>query len=233
MRKKGEWFFRGTVILSIIAHGILLAYQTGEKASTEGRLIRIPVMLEEEPPLPPPPPPPPPKKEEPPTPKARPKQLAKRIKQVVEGDGLRSGELVNAELGNYDTEMEEPLPPPPPPEIKTVPKPKPKPKPTPKVNRVQLAREYLGRIRAALMTHKEYPMVAQRMGITGSATVSFSIESNSTFTHIAIRRSSGHEILDKAAMATVKNQSGQHQRPKALADAPLKTSVALRYEIQR
>jgi periplasmic protein TonB len=230
VKKKGEWIFRGTVLLSIAAHGVLLTHQAGDEVSTVEQLIRIPVVLEAEPP--PPPPPPPERKKEPPNPKVRPKNLAKRIRKVVEGDGLRTGEIVDAEVGEYDTDIEEPPPPPPlppPPELK----PKPRPKPEPEVDKVALAREYLGQIRTALMANKEYPTVAQRMGLAGSATVSFTIEANASFSNILVRHSSGHDVLDKAAISTVQKQSGKHKRPAELADVPLKTSVALKFEIQK
>jgi periplasmic protein TonB len=225
---KGEWIFRGAVILSLAVHGALLVFETQGEGGFAERIIKIPVMIEAEPP-PPPPPPPPPKPEKPPEKKARPKRLANRIKKVVEGEGLRTGEIVDAEVGDYNEEVApEPEPPPPPP---PPPPPKPKTKPEPKIDKVTLARTYLAQLRGELMSHKRYPLSAQRMGVTGAVTVSFVVDSDSSFSCIVVKRSSGHDILDKAALATVTELSGKIQRPAALGENELKTSVVLRYEM--
>jgi protein TonB len=224
---KSEWIFRGAVILSLAAHGTLLAYNARGETDFSERIVKIPVMIEAEPP-PPPPPKPPPEPEEPPERKARPKQLAKRIDKVIEGEGLRTGELVEAEVGDYEEEVApEPEPPPAPPP----PPPKPKPRLEPEVDKVTLARTYLARLRDELMDHKQYPLSAQRMGVTGAVTVSFVVGPDSSVSRIAVKRSSGHDILDKAALATVTELSGKLQRPEALGAGELKTSVVLRYEL--
>ncbi len=113
-----------------------------------------------------------------------------------------------------------PLPPPPPPKAK--------PK---KVDKVKLARVYLGKLRSELMGRKKYPLAAQRMGVTGSVTVSFVVNSDSSFSNIVVKRSSGHQVLDGAAVATVTKLSGELQRPRELGKNILKTSVVLRYEL--
>jgi protein TonB len=225
---KTEWIFRGAVILSLAAHGVLLAFKTGDEGSFAERIVKIPVMLEAEPPPPAPPPPPPPKPQEPPAKKARPDNLSKRIKEVVEGDGLRTGELVDAEVGDYEEEEVAPEPEPPPPPH---PPPPPRPEPVPKVDKVALARTYLAKLRSELMANKKYPLSAQRMGVTGAVTVSFVVCPDSSFSKIAIRRSSGHDVLDNAAITTVIKLSGKLRRPDELGPADLKTSVVLRYEM--
>ena len=72
-------------------------------------------------------------------------------------------------------------------------------------------------------------MAAQRMGLTGSVTVSFVVGPDSRFRQVAVKRSSGHEILDRAALSTVSKLSGEVSRPAELGDTDLKTSVVLRY----
>lgn len=220
---RGEWLFRGAVIISLAAHGVLLAFRAHDENLAE-RIIRIPVILEADSP----PPPPPPKPEEPPKMKTKPSSLAKRIKEVVEGDGLRTGELVDAEVGNYE-EAEPPLPPvaePPPPPL-----PKTKLEAPSKVDKAGLARAFLSELRSELSNRKKYPLSAQRMGVTGAVTVSFVVAPDSSFTNIVVKRSSGHEILDKAAVVTVRELSGTLERPKDLGPINLKTSVVLKYEI--
>jgi TonB family protein len=223
---RSEWIFRAALVLSVAAHGVLLASKVGDDGEVSERIVKIPILLEEEPQLLPPPPPP--KPEEPRKKKPRPEKLARRIKEVVEGDGLRTGELVDAEVGEYEEEVKpEPPPPPPPP-----PPPKPKPKPKPEVDKVKLAREFLAELRIELMSKKRYPLAAQRMGVTGAVAVSFAVMPDSTFTGVKVKRSSGHDILDVAALDTVRRLSGKLKRPVELGDNSLRTSVVLRYELE-
>ncbi|MBN2804883.1 MAG: energy transducer TonB [Deltaproteobacteria bacterium] len=219
---KGEWLFRGTVLISLAAHGFFLAFNSGDGRSVIERMIKIPVIFEVEPP-PPPPPPPEPEPEEIQKKKLRPAKLAKKIRKVVEGEGLRTGEMVDAEIGDYE-ETAVPEPPPVPPKSEPIRDYK------PEVNRIELARNYLGLLRLRMMSEKKYPLAAQRMGITGIVTISFVVESNSSFSKVVIRNSSGHEILDKAALETVVGLSGKLQRPRELGSVDLKTSVVLKYE---
>jgi len=218
---KSTWIFRGAVTLSIAAHAVLLA-MGGEGASAFERVIEIPVVLEDEPPAPPPPPP---ASEEPPE-KERPRNLARRIRKVVEGDGLRTGDLVDAEVGEYsETVAAEPPPP-----LEPLPaKPTPKPASKPEIDRVKLAREFLAVLRSRISASKEYPVAAQRMGLTGSVTVSFVVGPDSYFHQVAVKRSSGHEVLDRAALSAVSKLSGEVLRPAELGVTDLKTSIVLRY----
>ncbi len=222
--RKTSALFKLTVAASVGAHAAGFAYQSSASAS-DGRIVRIPVVLEAEaPPRPPEKPPPPPKKKK--KPKARPKPLPKQIERVVEGDGLRAGELVDAEEGDYTDAREEPVAAPEP-----DPAPVPSPPPKPKIDKVELARQFLTKLRGALGARKTYPFSAERMGITGAVSVAFVIEPNGTFSSVRIRRSSGHQVLDRAALQTVRGMSGQLPRPAGLGSVTLRTSVVLRYSL--
>ncbi len=221
-----EVLFRAALVVSIGAHLVGMAIHTSEASEAQQRVVKIPVVLESQPQVEPPPPPAPkPKKVKP-----RPRALPRRVAKVVQGDGLRAGELVQADIGDYGEELEaEPIalaPPPPPP-----PPPPPKPKPPPKIDKVKLTRQYLQKIRVLLAARKVYPLAAQRMGISGSVAVSFVIGAGGTFSGIQIRRSSGFTVLDNAALATVQGSSGQVPRPHPIGSSPLRTSVVLRYRI--
>ncbi len=217
----GVWLFRGAVVLSLAAHGILLAAENDGERFVE-KIVRIPVVLETENAPPPPPPPP----EEPPEKKDRPRDLARSIRKVVAGDGLRTGEIVDAEVGEYSDEVEAapPLPPPPPP-------PPPPPARKPEVDKAKLARTFLEALRGKLMQRKKYPVAAQRMGLKGDVIVSFVVRSDSSFSELRVKRSSGHDILDSAALETVRGLSGDIARPPELGDVPLRTSVVLHYQL--
>lgn len=226
---KGPWLFRIAVGLSLAVHIVLLAHQLGNGDDAVSRLVKIPVILEApHEPLPPEPPPPEPP---PPEPKAerkpRPAKLPQHIDNVVEGDGLRTGELVEAEAGDYDQQL---APPPP----KPLPEP-PRPVKTataPAVDKAKLARSYLDDLREELLRRQRYPVVAQRMGVKGNVTVSFIVQPDGTFADLRLRRSSGHDILDNAALDTVRGLSGIRPCPKELETTPLRTSVILRYEMK-
>ena len=86
-------------------------------------------------------------------------------------------------------------------------------------------------MRGALAARKTYPFSAERMGITGAVSVSFVIGPNGSFSGISVARSSGHSVLDSAALQTVRGLSGQIHRPEAIGDVPLRTSVILRYSL--
>jgi protein TonB len=222
---KREWIFHAAVLFSLVAHGVLLAFKAGAEGDSIARIVRIPVMLEAEPPQPEPPQP----KPEPPPKKVRPKNLSRAIAKVTkEGDGLRTSDLVEAEVGDYAEEAEPPPPPAPlPPPLKL----KPKQEVPEVVDKVALTREYLALLRDKLATTKKYPLAAQRMGITGSVTVSFIVAPDSRFSNVVIRKSSGHGLLDNAAKAAVEDMSGKLPRPRVLGEIELKTSVVLRYEL--
>jgi len=223
------WIFRGAVALSVAAHGGLLALRAAGSSLRGERVVQIPVVLETEvEPSPPEPPPQPPKR------KPRPRNLARHVDKVVEGEGPRVAELTEAEVGEYAETQEvepEPTPPPqqqPPP---AAPLPKPAPAPAPKVDRVKVARQFLQRVRNAIASAKRYPFRAQRMGISGSVAVSLVIQPNCHFSGVRVRRSSGHHVLDQAALATVRGLSGRLARPAELGGIPLRTSIVLRYAL--
>jgi protein TonB len=222
------WIFKGAVACSVAAHGALLVLRAAGSSVDTQRVVEIPVILETETEPPPPAPPP-----EPPKRKPRPRNLARHVDKVVESDGLRAAELTEAEVGDYAETQEaqaEPTPSPrPPPPVE--PRPKPAPPPVPKVDRVKLARQFLQRVRNAIAGAKRYPFRAQRMGISGSVAVSLVIQPNCQFSGVRVRRSSGYDVLDQAAVATVRRLSGRLARPAELGGLPLRTSIVLRYAL--
>ncbi len=214
--------FKVALIGSLVAHGIGFAYKGAAQAGEE-RIVQIPVVLEAEEA-----PPPPVEETPPPPPKQRPRSLPSNVQKVVESDGVRSGDLVDAEAGDYAEEAPEqvesaPEPPPPPP-------PPPRPK-EPEVDKVQLTREFLSTVRNALAASKRYPFAAQRLELAGSVTVAFVVQPCGTFSAIQVRRSSGHSTLDEAALQTVRSQSGRFKPPTELGGVPVRTSVVLRYSL--
>lgn len=213
------------VIISIGFHAYLIAQNFDIFKDNNTLITKIPVVLEQKKIKPPPPPPPPPKpkpkpkhkpKPKPKTPVVekkieKPKELRKEITKVEENkDCLRSGELVDAPTGEYQEGEGTGLT---------------------QIDRISIIKEFLRTLRKKMAENKEYPAFAQRFGITGKVKISFIILENGTFDKISVKKSSKNEILDKAAINTVKNLSGKLKRPMDTGIKPIKTSVILNYQL--
>lgn len=109
------------------------------------------------------------------------------------------------------------------------PAPRPLPPPPPKIDTdtVAATRAYLGRIRDALTREKRYPLAAQRVGLEGTVIISFVIDSSGAFRRVTVVSSSGSDLLDQAAVATVNALSRRISRPQqtGMLDLPLKTAI--------
>jgi protein TonB len=97
--------------------------------------------------------------------------------------------------------------------------------------KVKLTRGYFARIRGAINGRKQYPFAARRMGVTGDVRVSFTIGPDGSFFTVTLRRSSGHTVLDQAALRAVRSVSRAVQRPTQLGETPLRMTVLLRYQL--
>ena len=62
----------------------------------------------------------------------------------------------------------------------------------------------LAEIRARIERVKKYPELASRMGITGKVLIRFSINQQGQPADLSIGESSGSELLDQAALSTIK-----------------------------
>lgn len=58
-------------------------------------------------------------------------------------------------------------------------------------------------LRAALARHFHYPLLARRRGLEGEVKISLRIEPDGELSHIRLAQSSGHAVLDEAAIATL------------------------------
>ena len=223
--------FAAIIIVSILLHVAIMAYAKVDESDV-AQSQKVKVKLVKPPPPPPPPPPSPPPPEAPPPPPRKPKptkpkvppppELPKQIEKVVESEGSRIGELVDAEVGDYDHEApaeavaQEPVQAPPP----------------PRVDVRKLTRDYLADLRRLLADNLHYPLSAQKMGINGRVQVSFSIDEHGKFHDIMLKKSSGYESLDKAAIQTLNNMSGRLKRPSEIGSQRIKTSIALRFDLR-
>jgi protein TonB len=104
---------------------------------------------------------------------------------------------------------------------------------TPPVDEVALIRAYLTKVRDLLEKEKHYPLIAQRLGISGVVVVSFVIMADGRFDQVKVVSSSGSDLLDGTAVDAVYALSGKIKRPKATGTIPLRVKTALRFEIAK
>lgn len=65
--------------------------------------------------------------------------------------------------------------------------------------------KYLNSIREKIYSHKRYPKSAAMNGIEGETLVSFAVDNNGNIAYMEVKKSSGFEILNRAAVEAVKS----------------------------
>ncbi|WP_236583205.1 energy transducer TonB [Nitratiruptor sp. YY08-13] len=78
----------------------------------------------------------------------------------------------------------------------------------------QFTTRFASKIRLAIQKHKYYPRVARRTKKEGVVRVCFELTPQKEIENIAILQSSGHKILDKAAIKTIKKARRDFPMPK-------------------
>jgi protein TonB len=142
---------------------------------------------------------------------------------IVTGDAEQYAGGQTASSGT-SAEPVEPAPPSPPPAP-------PPPPPRRRVDTVALTRAYLAKIGEAIAREKRYPLAAERSGIQGTVIVGFAIDAAGAFARISIASSSGSDLLDRAAVATVAALSRKIARPTEIGELELPLRVPIRFEI--
>jgi len=92
------------------------------------------------------------------------------------------------------------------------------------------ASNYKGRVAAKLRRAKRYPRQAERKQLTGVVHVSFTIASSGSVSGIRIRRSSGHAVLDQAAVDMVTRAAPMPKFPREMRQASLTLQVPVRFD---
>lgn len=221
--------FTFAVIFSIFLHGLFLLSRTDLfKESDVVKATKL--MLKMEKPAPPEDLPKPKPKPEVPKPKKivkkdtlpeKPAELREEIKEVVSPEsGLRMAEMTDAEAGSYEKgqgsrtgsgEAAE----------------------TPKADTKKIVADYNKKVNEEIAKNKVYPLLAQRHGIEGAVKISFVIDTDGFFKEIRITRSSGEEILDKAALDCVEKSSGKIKKPDEIKKTKIKRNIVIRFELNK
>ncbi len=102
--------------------------------------------------------------------------------------------------------------PPSPPIVKTI------SEPAAKKDRSVAQQNYLSLVQRTIESHKKYPLAARRRQIEGQLCILFRISSTGMIHHSQITQSSGHEILDQAALRAVSEASPLPTPPAGLFD---------------
>ncbi|WP_422374710.1 TonB family protein [Roseibium sp.] len=92
------------------------------------------------------------------------------------------------------------------------------------------ASNYKGKVVAKLRRAKRYPRAAKRARLTGTVRIAFTIAQNGSVSGIRISRSSGHAILDQAALDMVRRASPMPKFPSDIRLARMKLQVPVRFD---
>lgn len=200
--------------------------------------------------LPPPPPKPPEPKPEvlpepkseptpPPPPQPKPRPKPKMVEPKPQPKPAPSPEPV--------TEPPPPSPEPAPPAVITAPPkaeiptftapPPPPPEPPKPVGPTQAdldaaRNQYRGLLEREIVKHKQYPRVAQMRGWQGEAIVELQIDENGKLASVKIQTSSGHDVLDKAALEMVRKTVAAAAPPKILLGASSTYIIPVAFRLQ-
>ncbi|WP_029075655.1 TonB family protein [Kaistia adipata] len=84
---------------------------------------------------------------------------------------------------------------------------------------------YKGKVQSAIRRHTRTPSKAARMGITGRALVSFTVQPSGAAKNIVLASSSGNALLDNAALAAVRQASPFPRMPEGMAQISLTAPI--------
>lgn len=95
-----------------------------------------------------------------------------------------------------------------------------------------LQRGYYDSLNALMRRAREYPRAARRQGLEGVVLVELVVDSAGRLVSAKVARSSGHEVLDAAALADVRRLEQLPEPPRALNRRSLKLHIPFEYRLQ-
>lgn len=87
-------------------------------------------------------------------------------------------------------------------------------------------------IKQKIEENKRYPLLARNKGIEGDVWVKFEILKNGKVKNIKVVKSSHHQILDKAAIESIKKANPFPPFPEGLKERSLIINICLRFELK-
>lgn len=91
---------------------------------------------------------------------------------------------------------------------------------------------YQAKLAARLRSFRSFPAAAEKQGITGTAVVTFTVNASGTVTSAKLGRSSGHAILDSAAVAMVHRASPFPPIPANIGRSSITVSAPVRFDMR-
>ncbi|MDL1957739.1 MAG: energy transducer TonB [Candidatus Desulfofervidus auxilii] len=91
---------------------------------------------------------------------------------------------------------------------------------------------YLQLVKQKIEKNKRYPLLARNKGIEGEVLLKFEILKNGKVKSIKIVKSSHYQILDKAAIESIKKANPFPPFPKELKENSLIINISLRFELK-
>ncbi len=105
--------------------------------------------------------------------------------------------------------------------------------PTPRVPQSELLFSYGQAISQALARYKEYPRIAQMQGWQGSVTMRLRVSPSGRLIDAQVHASSGHEVLDRQALAMASKPERYPAPPEALHDREIAVLVPVVFRLER
>ncbi len=91
---------------------------------------------------------------------------------------------------------------------------------------------YAAQLAAALRNRLRYPDAARRQGVSGVATIRFTMQRSGRIISASLVRGTGNDVLDEAALATAAPGTALPSAPDALPQQQLTFTVPLRFNIR-
>ena len=95
-----------------------------------------------------------------------------------------------------------------------------------------LQRGYYNSLNALMRRARDYPRAARRQGLEGVVLVELVVDAAGRLVSSRVVRSSGHEVLDEAALADVRRLERLPEPPRALNRRSLKLHIPFEYRLQ-
>nr|WP_237489211.1 energy transducer TonB [Tsuneonella aeria] len=92
--------------------------------------------------------------------------------------------------------------------------------------------DYFAQLSAHLNKRKRYPTEAKKARQQGVVTVRFTVHADGSVTGSAIRRSSGHELLDQATLELLQRVAPLPRFPKSMTKPSITLSLPIDYSLQ-
>jgi protein TonB len=101
------------------------------------------------------------------------------------------------------------------------------------IDRKGLLKSYLKEVNAVVQQRYEYPRSAQRMRLEGTVVVSVTIDAHGKIIKAIVATSSGHAVLDEAALAAITSLGSVPAPPSALEWTTKTVKIPYQYRLER